>query len=255
MRALIAWFTQLGWAANAITIAGAVAAGYWAFHRRIALFLGPRSFAALVSKHQLGPWNREHVKSLVKVAIVDDNLADFPIAELRSDGFSIKSYRQVRLSDVASLRAYDLIFLDMHGIVADDVELGGLKLISRLRQENFRQKICAVSSKTFDPTATTFFKQADEVKKKPMTAQQCRDVIVELTVEAFDPSNIARQLDQYASNLSFFARRQLLRDVDRLIVGALPPEELSSHLPPSSASPNISSATTDFIRVMRHARQ
>ena len=61
----------------------------------------------------------------------------------------------------------------MKGIVKDDPEYGGLKLIAELRKINPKQKICAVSSKTFDPTATEFFKQADNYKKKPMTSQEC----------------------------------------------------------------------------------
>lgn len=256
MQNVMAWFSQLGWVANAISIVGALVAMSFAFHRRIALILGPASFATIVARHKKRPWRKEDVKSIVRVAIVDDNVSDFPAAELRGDGFSVRSYRQVKLSDFKELQGYDVVFLDMHGIVADDPEAGGLKLILRLREANPRQKICAVSSKTFDPTATTFFKQADDVKKKPMNAAQCREVILDLAGDAFDPEKLAQELDQLLPRVTFFQRRQVLREIDQILTRTTPLEELTAHDSVSRfASPTVMPTVRNLVRTLRHARK
>ena len=105
------------------------------------------------------------------------------------------------------------MFLDIHGIVRDDVQQGGLKVLAKLRSVNPRQKICAVSSKQFDPTASAFFKQADDVRGKPMTAQQCQDIIDELAKEKLAPESLAHALDQATASLSSGTRRKLVKEI------------------------------------------
>jgi hypothetical protein len=195
MTQLITFFNELGWAANLIGI-GTPIIGllWWAFSGRKRLFQ-PATFTALSKKSGFAKMNNEEKKKLCKIAIVDDDPDDFPIAELRKASYSVKSFKQIKLADSDILAAFDVVFLDMHGIIKDDLEQGGLKLITRLRALNPIQKICAVSSKTFDPTATTFFREADDVQKKPISAQKCRDVIDGFLAEKLDSESLASDLD------------------------------------------------------------
>lgn len=125
---------------------------------------------------------------IVRIAIVDDQPRDFPVSELKKSGLEIELFKQIKLSDIALVSTFDVVFLDMKGIVKDDPDYGGLKLIEELRTLNKKQRICAVSGQTFDPTATRFFKLADEYKKKPLTASECKDVIDRFAHELFNPT-------------------------------------------------------------------
>ncbi len=136
------------------------------------------------------------LQEVARVAIVDDNVADFPVSGLRKAGFQIKTYKHVSVADFDELSEYDVVFLDMHDIVRDDPTEGGLKLIRVLRQKNPRQKICAVSGNQFNPSATAFFKLADDALNKPMSAQRCVEVLEAFLKEKLDPEALARFLDE-----------------------------------------------------------
>ncbi len=193
----IVFFNEMGWVANALAVAApATATCGFIYKNRKNLFKGSSFLRFAESSVSLTKWNLEDSKKLSKVAIVDDEPEDFPINDLRGAGFSIKSYRQVKLADVAELAKFDVVFLDMYGIVKDDPASGGLRLISELRALNPGQKICAVSSKTFDPTASAFFKQADEVQKKPIAAQKCQELLRTLLGEKLNPLVLGRDIDQ-----------------------------------------------------------
>lgn len=210
---LKAWFNDAGWLSNALTI-GASGLAIIAFGRKLyGRFFGLSTFVDLIKVHVLPIWTPTCFKTLAEIAIVDDNPADFPIAELRKAGYRVRTYKYVSLNDLDELAIYDVVFLDIHGIVKDDIEEGGLKVLARLRAVNPRQKICAVSSKRFDPTATAFFRQADDVQRKPMTARQCQDIIDVLAKEKLDPEPVAHALDQATATLPRHTRRRLVREI------------------------------------------
>lgn len=207
------WFNQAGWLANALTIIPvffALLLGLW---KMVKFFLEDRSFQDIAKRHFSKEWSTNSIKELAEIAIVDDNLSDFPVGELRKAGYRVKTYKQVSLSDISVLSSFDLVFLDMHGIVRDDLSEGGLRLIAQLRSTNPRQKICAVSSKTFDPTASAFFKQADDVQKKPISAQKCREVIDSLVGEKLEPFLLATKIDAVIKKLPVQKRRRLLKAI------------------------------------------
>jgi CheY-like chemotaxis protein len=197
MDLIIEWFKSSDWVANAIAILVPLGgAALWMWRRARKRLARPRSFSALV-KAKLGlPFPMEQLQSLAQVAIVDDNLSDFPVADLRKAGFQIKTYKHVGVADFDDLSQFDVVFLDMHDIVRDDPTEGGLKLIRVLRKKNPRQKICAVSGNQFNPSATAFFKLADDALNKPMSAQRCVEVLEAFLREKLDPVALARLLDE-----------------------------------------------------------
>jgi CheY-like chemotaxis protein len=213
IASLTSWFGNLGWVANAIAIFTAVAALAAILRKTIARAREYSSFRSLVDSVVTKPIDDLMLKKIGDIAIVDDNISDFPIEELRKAGYQIKAYKQFRIADIHQLAKFDVVFLDIHGIVKDDMEAGGLKLIERLREENPRQQICAVSSRTFDPSATSFFKLANDAKKKPLTAQQCAEVIDASLAEKFDLNSLVQSLDHESFSLSARTRRELVRMV------------------------------------------
>ncbi|WP_175912189.1 hypothetical protein [Burkholderia sp. BCC1640] len=186
LNKVIDFFASAGWLANAFSIGVPLAMFGMAIFGWIKFFRKEANIDSLLSKGFIAAWSADKVGGLARIAIVDDQLSDFPVSELRKGGFQINTFKQVKLSDIDILSDFDVVFLDMKGVVKDDPEYGGLKLIERLRGSNPYQKICAVSGQTFDPTATRFFKLADDYKKKPMTAHECKDVIEQFAREIFD---------------------------------------------------------------------
>lgn len=196
MDDLIAWFRGLDWLANALGVlapVGGFGALVWRWQRMKARL--PQSFTAFVTSTVKSSPVADTLKQVGRIAIVDDNISDFPVAELKRAGYNIKTYKHVSVSEFDEISTYDLVFLDMLDIVKDDPTDGGLKLIQTLRRKNPRQKICAVSSKKFDPAATAFFKQADDAQNKPMSAQKCVQIIDTFLSEKLDPHSLARELD------------------------------------------------------------
>lgn len=190
MQWLIQTANDASWLANLLGILGFAGTCIAIFYRYVRPRLQPSRIDAVLPKDFASKWSPSKAKSWSRVAIVDDQPNDFPTAELKSNGYQVQVYKQASLSTTAQLAAFDIVFLDMKGIVKDDPEFGGLKLIAELRRTNPLQKICAVSSKTFDPTATEFFRQANDYKKKPLTAQECRSVIETFLTELFPAESL-----------------------------------------------------------------
>ncbi|PMS23053.1 hypothetical protein C0Z18_02190 [Trinickia dabaoshanensis] len=187
---IINFFSAAGWLANAFSIGIPSTMFLGVVFGWIKFFRKKSNLDSLLPKGFATTWSIDKVGSLAQIAIVDDQISDFPATELRRGGFQIKTFKQVKLSDIDKLSSFDIVFLDMKGVVKDDPEYGGLKLIEKLRSSNPYQKICAVSGQTFDPTATRFFKLADDYKKKPLTAHECKEVIEQFAGEIFDPEKV-----------------------------------------------------------------
>lgn len=222
--------------------------------KKLNLLFGPSTFAALVGARISPHWIPASAKHLAEIAIVDDNPDDFPVAELRKAAYNLRVYKTVGLNDIPRLALYDVVFLDIHGIVKDDTDTGGLNVITQLRAINPFQKICAVSSKKFDPTATAFFKQADDVQNKPMRSQKCEELIDTLSREKLDPNALAKFLDTHAQQLSFWRRKKLVRAVETFAASEAEPRLFPGFDDAlDSNRESLKLVVADFIRVLRHA--
>jgi DNA-binding NtrC family response regulator len=206
----------------------------------------PRSFSALTRKLISVPYPTANLKTFARVAIIDDNLSDFPVQELKRAGYDIKTYKHVAVSDFDEVSRFDVVFLDMHDIVKDDPSEGGLKLIKVLRQKNPRQKICAVSGNQFNPSATAFFKLADDALNKPMSAQRCVEVLEAFLTEKLSPEKLAAGLDS-ATALSSERKKALLKAVQAAKQSKVP---LSESEVLNSLSVEIRTMAVDLSRVI-----
>lgn len=247
MDALIAWFKGLDWLANALAVLTPVigiGAFIWRWRKKTSSI--PKSFTELVEsviKTSLMP---PSLKQIGQIAIVDDNISDFPVAELKRAGYNIKTYKHVSVSEFDEISKFDIIFLDMLDIVKDDPTEGGLKLIQTLRDKNSRQRICAVSSKKFDPAAIAFFKNADDAQNKPMSAQKCVQVIDAFLSEKLDPRMLAKELDT-TTDLPSVEKRSLLAQLSE---SALKKAPLAMDRLPSGLTEKPRSLAMDLSRVL-----
>lgn len=131
----------------------------------------------------------------VKIVVVDDNPDDFPLDYLRSTFGQVTVFDKISLSEASKLIGYDLIFLDMTGVVKEDLKYGGLQLIKKVKDLPDSPIVVAVSRARFDPTATDYFKIADDVLKKPLTEMKCEDVVLDLVKDKLSPFKAADTID------------------------------------------------------------
>ncbi len=208
---IVAFWNSLGWLANAIGIIAGLAA-VWAALRTTYRWVVARGLEGqfknvgdYVGSRVSSPADViRKIKQTAKIAIVDDNLDDFPIEYLRRAGFHVDTFTQISLAETNKLAHYDVVFLDIVGVVLEDKRAGGLELIKRIRAMESRPSVIAVSGKKFDPTVTDFFKQADDVMRKPISENTCEEHITDMLEQRLSPCRAARNLDQQlgASKLS-----------------------------------------------------
>ncbi|CAK14614.1 hypothetical protein [Pseudomonas entomophila] len=247
---VVSWFESASGLANFFGIAVPVTGVVIALLKWISSKKATRmSLPEVVEKISKSP-NKIDAKALGRVAFVDDEISDFPITELKKAGYQISTYKQVSLSDVAILATYDVIFLDIKGIVKDDPEEGGLKLLSSLRKLNPNQKICAVSNKQYDVLATKFFEQADDVAKKPMTAQKCSDLIDQFFIEKFSVDRIEQVMVAESNALDKAKRNEYLDSLGVLVENQDDPRKALKL--DSAVFPKLFEATVDLVRIYRH---
>lgn len=131
----------------------------------------------------------------VKIVVIDDSPADFPLDYLRNTFGQVTVFDKISLSEASKLIGYDLIFLDMMGVVKEDAKYGGLQLIKKIKALPDAPIVVAVSGARFDPTASDYFKIADDTLKKPLTEMKCEEVVLDLVKEKMSPFNAADTID------------------------------------------------------------
>jgi len=248
-----AWFDQLGWLANAIGIAAVPGTLVTLYLRYLHPRLVPTSVARLVGPEVSNTWTEADSKRLARIAIVDDQVEDFPIAELKADGYNVEEFTQVALGNHATLSRFDIVFLDMKGIVKDDPDRGGLKLIAELRNRNRKQKICAVSGQTFDPTATAFFREADDYKKKPLTAQECKMVIDKFLDESLKLSSLVTETDRLLLTVPRAKRRAVVQALRSFSNGSSSDEKARDAIRKAGIARDDSETFITLGRLLHHA--
>lgn len=253
MQWLIQAANDAGWLANLLGILGFAVTCVAIFYRFVRPRLKPSRLESVLPKDFEHRWSPSKAKAWVRIAIVDDQPSDFPTAELKADGYQVQVYKQVTLATTAQLATYDIVFLDMKGIVKDDPELGGLKLIAELRRTNPSQKICAVSSKTFDPTATEFFRQANDYKKKPLTAHECRSVIEVYLSEIYPSQAITAAASSAVDGLPRSSRVSVVAEVKRFLQYELDATQLQKKLLAAGLETSQAQSVTNLARAVASA--
>lgn len=191
------YFDGLSWAANMLAFVPVFGVVVWLFKKweKIVSWFGKRKYLSIadhITSH-LGSYRFDNKN--VKIVIVDDNPDDFPLDYLRNTFGQVTVHEKISLSEASKLIGYDLIFLDMMGVVKEDPKYGGLQLIKKIKELPDSPIVVAVSGARFDPTAVDYFKTADDVLKKPLTEIKCEEVVLDLLKEKLSPHKSADVLD------------------------------------------------------------
>jgi CheY-like chemotaxis protein len=191
------YFEGLSWAANFMAFLPIFGSALWVYKKweNILKWFGRRKLAGIKDYMTLNTLNYTFDIKGVKLVVVDDNPDDFPLDYLRSTFGQVTVIDKISLSEASRLVGYDLIFLDMTGVVTEDPKYGGLQLIKKVKQLPDSPIVVAVSRARFDPTATDYFRIADDVLKKPLTEMKCEEVVLELVKDKLSPFKAADTID------------------------------------------------------------
>ena len=103
---------------------------------------------------------------------------------------------EISLSNIDEILDFDLIILDITGIVKEDKQKGGFELLKRLRKEKpLGQAIIAASSKRFDLSVADFYEMADVKIKTPIDGIEMEEVLEQAMKLKFNVLELAKKLD------------------------------------------------------------
>jgi len=142
------------------------------------------------------------------IAIVDDELESYPINYIQNLGYKVKTYESVSFSQAEDLSNHDLILLDVKGVVKEDLEEGGAKLIKIIKEVRPLVPVIAVSSGYFHTELNDYFKTCDDSIKKPIDEYKIREILAELKVKFYDQDNIASLLNSHIESLQLSRRKK-----------------------------------------------
>jgi DNA-binding response OmpR family regulator len=204
-QGFVKFWDTLGWVANLIEI---VSAGVliWLFLARLSKKkkninkFTYKNLSELV-KEKVKDANVVKINAIknARIAIVDDNPSDFPLEYLKKLNLNIEVIEKTSLTECEKFSKYDLVMLDIAGVVIEDLREGGLDLIKRIDSLNKRPQIIAVSSKKFDPKASEFFNIADDVMSKPIREKECEEAIISLLLQKLSPFHASEVIDKSIS--------------------------------------------------------
>lgn len=132
----------------------------------------------------------EKMRDLYKVAIIDDQIDSFPVDFIRSLGFHVDTFTSISFADSLLIAKYDVVFLDVKGVIKEDLEEGGAKFIKILKQARSHLPIIAVSSGKFQPQFNDYFKACDVVLNKPISELRIKEELDHLKSMYFDMNKL-----------------------------------------------------------------
>ena len=202
----IVWLNSLGWFANLITI-GIPVSGIILFLlkkprqwilkkiRKAKLSMQYHTIFEFIQRQGLE--NKSYISTKeLNILILDDEPQNYPIEYLRNCKYKINHREEISLSNIDEILDFDLIILDITGIVKEDKLKGGFELLKRLRKEKpLGQAIIAASSKRFDLSVADFYEMADVKIKTPIDGIEMEEVLEQAMKLKFNVLELAKKLD------------------------------------------------------------
>ena len=143
------WNTPVGFVAAVLAIMGMLWGVFKLIRIQYRKFKQPSDVREFLRK--LG------LRKKYKIAIVDDEIKDFPVEYLKSLNYCVSTYDTISLNEVNRLLSFDMIFLDVKGVVKEDFETGGAKLLKLVKKAKPSIMVIAVSSGKYQLNLNSFF--------------------------------------------------------------------------------------------------
>ncbi|WP_368084470.1 hypothetical protein [Vibrio splendidus] len=136
-----------------------------------------------------------------KVAIVDDEISNYPIDYIKNLGFDVFEHEEISFASAKELTKYDLLLLDVKGVVKEDLDEGGAKLIKIVKETRPLMPVIAVSSGFFHAELNDYFRSSDAIINKPIDEFKIRQQLLELKQYFFDTPLIVSCLESNIRHL------------------------------------------------------
>ena len=188
-------------------------------------------FIRFLEPNELDPYLQSlNLRSQCRIAIVDDELTDFPISYLSNSGYKITTFSSIEMSEFNKLLDFDIVFLDVQGVVKSDFEYGGAKLIRLLVKDKPLLPIVAVSSGQFKASLTEFFELSYDRINKPVDEVKLATVIDEICAETFDFKNISEEINNLLSCAKVKNQSKIIKFIIGYLNGRLSESELENFI-------------------------
>jgi hypothetical protein len=215
------WFNSLGWLANIITIGIPIYGiillllkkpNKWILKKFIKAKLSMQYHTIFEFIQRQGLENKSYISAKeLNILILDDEPQNYPIEYLRNCKYKINHIGEISLSNIDEILDFDLIILDITGIVKEDKQKGGFELLKRLRKEKpLGQAIIAASSKRFDLSVADFYEMADVKIKTPIEGIEMEEVLEQAMKLKFNVLELARKLDYAIENIKNIPQRDTI---------------------------------------------
>lgn len=131
----------------------------------------------------------DEIRKRARILVVDDDEKAFPYKLLEKEGYNIVWWPKIESLRLLENGEYDLIVLDINGIVSPDISLSdGIGVLEHLKKHNPAQLIIAYSGQKYDLSQERFWKIADDYLGKPSSLINCKEKIDALLKESFTPT-------------------------------------------------------------------
>lgn len=149
-----------------------------------------------------------NLRTNFKVAIVDDEIDNYPIKYIQDLGFHVSQYESISFAESESLIKHDLLLLDVKGVVKEDLDEGGAKLIKIIKELRPLLPVIAVSSGYFHTELNDYFRISDSTVNKPIDEFKIRELLNELKKEFFDEKNISENIENSIKKLEISSSKK-----------------------------------------------
>ncbi|KJG19469.1 hypothetical protein UB37_18120 [Photobacterium iliopiscarium] len=149
-----------------------------------------------------------HLRTDFRIAIVDDEIDNYPIQYIKNLGFDVHTYESASFADAQNLVKHDLLLLDVKGVIKEDLDEGGAKLIKIIKEARPFIPVVAVSSGYFHTELNDYFRISDATVNKPIDEYKIRELLCELKKEFFDALSIAKAIEDSIKKLDISSSKK-----------------------------------------------
>ena len=175
------------------------------------IYFFPRErLAKLFKKNNLDDFIKNNkFRDNFKIVIIDDEIDSYPVEYIKKLGAEVSTYETISFADSVDITKYDLVFLDIKGVVKEDLEEGGAKFIKIIKQARRHLPVIAVSSGFFHAEFNEYFKMSDQTIKKPINEYDINQLISEIKAQHFDMSSLTKSLKKSIGTLNVKQKSKL----------------------------------------------
>lgn len=180
---------KIGWLSNILGLSCLLGVGVYLCKKIKPLLTSPGNLSTLLKGAKTRPW---------RIVILDDQPKYFPTDFLIKSGFDVTSIQKISITEYKKLLSYDIALIDISGVVSEDMEHGGGRVIQSLSKETERPLIISISNNKFGVQFGSYTKYSDEQWDKNFNNEaEWRDRINEAIERGFEKTKLLGTIEEH----------------------------------------------------------